>query len=76
MAQARTPAQEIQSSCDYITRTATITEADCDALAVVCIAGQAALGDALWSSRGYATALTSLNTAAAALGLSTWNPLD
>lgn len=71
MPQARTPAQEIQASCDAIVRTATITEADCDALAVACIAGEAAIGDTLWRSRGYDTALNSINAAAVALGLAT-----
>ena len=70
MAEARTPAEEIQAACDAIVRTDTITEADCDALAVVCIAGQAALGDALWSSRGYDTALASINDVSTELGLS------
>jgi hypothetical protein len=76
MAQARTIAQEIQLTCDSVTRTATITESVMDATAAACIAQEAVLGDTEYNARGYPAALASVNAAAVALGASTYNAED
>jgi hypothetical protein len=59
----------IQNSCDAIVRTATITEADCDALAVSLIARNAELAD----PTVYDAAFVTLNTIMVSLGASTYD---
>ena len=58
----------IQNACDAIVRTATITEADCDALAASLIAKEAELED----SSAYDASFVTLNAIMVSLGASTY----
>ncbi len=59
----------IQNACDAIVRTATITEADCDALAASLIAKEAELED----SSVYDASFVALNAIMVSLGASTYD---